>query len=97
MATSANQIKVQQSPDFYKIYKNLDIRIRKQFDKKLRLFIKNPLDSHLRNHKLRGEWEGYRSIDITADYRAIYEEITEEYKLVAYFIALGTHKQLYGK
>jgi hypothetical protein len=36
-----------------------------------------------------------RSIDITNDYRAIYEEVREGDNTIAYFFLLGTHKELY--
>ncbi len=55
----------------------------------------NPNELGLRNHSLHGEWEGFQSIDITADHRAIYKEIHAGEDVSAYFIALGTHKELY--
>ena len=70
-----------------------DIRIRHEVDKKLRIFAQNPMDVALRNHALRDEFTGSRSIDITADWRAIYEEDVH----FAYFTTLGTHAQLYKK
>jgi len=45
---------------------------------------------------LHEEWEGFRSIDITNDYRAVYEEVQEGEEINAYFVALGTHDELYG-
>ena len=82
--------------DFIRLYKKADVRIRKQVDGKLRIFSKNPHDLGLRNHLLHEEWEGFRSIDITNDYRAVYEEVQEGEEINAYFIALGTHDELYG-
>ena len=55
----------------------------------------DPIYPQLRNHPLRGKHVGKRSIDITADWRAIYEEKLEREEIIAYFIALGTHSQLY--
>ena len=81
---------------FIKQYKTVDVRIRKQVDQKLQIFSKNPHDLGLRNHALHEEWEGYRSIDITGDYRAIYKEVHEGGEINAYFVALGTHDELYG-
>lgn len=80
---------------FIKQYKNADVRIRKAFDKQFLIFAKNPNDLGLRNHPLRDTWEGHRSIDINADWRAVYKEIQEGEEHIAYFVALGTHKQLY--
>ena len=82
--------------DFIRLYKKADVRIRKQVDEKLRIFSKTPHDLGLRNHPLHEEWEGFRSIDITNDYRAVYEEVQEGEEINAYFIALGTHDELYG-
>jgi addiction module RelE/StbE family toxin len=64
---------------------------------KLRVFTKNPFELGLDNHPLRDQWEGYRSIDITSDYRAIYKEVQEGEELNAYLVALGTHEELYKK
>src|SRR5438093_626799 len=80
---------------FIKLYKKADVRIRKQVDDKLRIFGKNPHDLGLRNHELHGEWEGYRSIDITNDYRAIYKKAQEGEEAKPYFVAIGTHEELY--
>jgi addiction module RelE/StbE family toxin len=83
--------------DFIKLYKKADVRLKKSVDEKLRVFVKNPFELGLNNHALQDEWEGYRSIDITNDYRAIYEELKEGEKVKASFVALGTHKELYRK
>lgn len=87
---------VYSTKDFIKLYKNLNVRIQKAVDEKLQIFGKNPFDLGFRNHPLHDEWEGLRSIDITSDYRAVYEEIREGEEMNAYFIALGTHEELYG-
>ncbi len=85
---------VKLGPDFFKQLKSINIKIRKSFKEKILIFAKNPYDLNLNNHELKREYEGYRSIDITADYRAIYEEIDTN---TAYFFLIGIHKQLYGK
>lgn len=59
------------------------------------IFSKNPNDLQLNNHELTKEWQGYRSIDIAADYRAVYKEETLEEDKVAHFVTLGTHDELY--
>lgn len=81
--------------EFLKKYKKSNVRIRNQFDKRFRVFVKDPIDPQLRNHPLRNKWLGYRSINITADWRAIYREIQIGEETIAYFVALGTHKELY--
>lgn len=83
--------------DFYKKYKKVNIRIQSSVDESIRIFRKNPMDKHLNNHALRKPYHGYKSINITADYRAFYKERYEGEEKVAYFEVLGTHDELYRK
>lgn len=64
--------------------KKQDVRIRNSFKERMRTFSKNPTDPILDNHPLGRELTGYRSIDITADYRAVFEELHEgeEYSIL---------------
>ena len=88
-------MKVLFSREFIKKYKRVNVRIRKRVDEQIQVFEKNPNELGLRNHELREEWEGCRSIDITNDYRAIFEELHEGEEETAYFIDFGTHDELY--
>lgn len=88
-------MKVQYSPDFYRQYKKADVRVRNSVDEKIEIFSIDPSDLQLNNHILTKKWEGHRSIDITSDWRAIYQEIREDDEPFAYFVALGTHNELY--
>ena len=92
-------MKVKYDPRLYKILKKLNVKILKQFGKAIIIFEKNPYDLRLDNHQLRNTWKGYRSIHIgdrKNDYCAVYEEIKEKNETVAYFVIVGTHKQLFG-
>lgn len=84
-------------PAFYRMLKKVDVRIQKQVKERMLLFSKNSNDPQLNNHALQRRWKDYRSIDITADWRAIYKERELDEEIIAYFVALGTHKQLYRK
>lgn len=88
-------MKTRFSPDFYKQYKKVNVRIQNSVDEHIRIFRKNPMDPQLNNHSLRKPYQGYRSIDISADYRALYKEISIGEDTLAYFVSLGTHDQLY--
>lgn len=81
---------------FYNKYKKANVRIRNRFDQQLRIFRKDQNNSQLNNHALRDDYEGYRSISITNDWRAIFKEFEDSGKLIIYFVDLGTHKELYG-
>ncbi len=90
-------IVTQYSPKFLKKLKNVDVRIKKSFKEKLKIVEKNPQDPELRNHELKREYTGLRSINVTTNYRAIYKEFQDEEDTIIYFTHLGTHKELYGK
>ncbi len=87
---------VKYSPRFLGLLKKVDVKIRKSLKERIAIFIQNPNDLELNNHALRDEYLGYRSIDVTANWRAIFEELQEGKNTVAYFIGLGTHEELYG-
>jgi len=90
-------MKVQLSSYFHKKIKKENVRGQKSFKEALRLFIINPNDPKLDNHILRDPWKGCKSIDISADCRAIYEEIKVDKDVVAHFITIDTHSELYAK
>ncbi|OGH18947.1 MAG: hypothetical protein A2868_03750 [Candidatus Levybacteria bacterium RIFCSPHIGHO2_01_FULL_40_15b] len=82
-------------PAFLTRLKSINVRILNNFKKKIVLFARDPNNSELNNHKLKKEWIGHRSIDITSDYRAIYIEKQVGEETVAYFVDIGTHNELY--
>lgn len=88
---------VRYTDNFLKQLKKSDVRVRKAFKQRLLLFIKNPEDLELNDHALKRECSGFRSIDVTSDYRAIYKKIIAEKDSYIYFSAFGPHAQLYGR
>ena len=86
---------IKYAPSFLTTLKKADIRIKKSFRENIKIFEKNPHDPQLNNHSLQREYKGYRSINITSDWRALYKEVKEGDEQIAYFILLGTHDQLY--
>ncbi len=80
---------------FFAQLKRQNVRIRKSFKKAINQFAQNPRNTELNNHALIKEWIGHRSIDITSDWRAIYKEVKLAGETIIYFVALGTHRQLY--
>ena len=81
------------SKRFRRAYKKLSALLRRQVDVRIAIFITNQFDPILSNHPLRGKFTGYRSINITGDYRAVYRMIDRE---TASFIEIGTHARLYN-
>lgn len=87
---------IKYSPAFFDKLKKVDVRIIKSAKERILIFSKNPNFPQLNNHPLKRKYQGYRSIDIKADYRALYQEKQEGEEEIAYFVALGTHEELYG-
>ena len=83
------------SSKFRKQHTKAGEKIRTAFRNRLNLFQQNPLDPQLRDHPLKGEYEGYRSINVTGDWRAIYSKRKTEDDDMIVFELLGTHSELY--
>jgi addiction module RelE/StbE family toxin len=86
-------MRIEYSKKFIKEFKKVPACIKEKFKERLRIFIDNQCHPILNNHFLQGEYDGCRSINIGGDWRAIYEELEDGE--VAYFMAIGTHSQLY--
>lgn len=81
---------------FVKQYDKTDQRIKDAVKKRLDIFQKQPFHPLLNNHQLTGSYSGYRSINITGDWRALYSKSTnKDSETVMLFEILGTHSQLY--
>ena len=77
---------------FDKDIAKLPQKIHQAYLERLRIFALNPYHRLLNNHTLTGAYRGYNSINVTGDYRAIFEQISED---TVRFIRIGTHPQLY--
>ena len=86
-------MKVNFHKSFFKDYRKLPNGVCKKFQSRLSIFKINQYHVILNNHKLSGKYGGYYSINITGDYRAIYEKNSET---EISFDRIGTHSQLYG-
>lgn len=67
--------------------------VRRALVERLRLFAYDQFNVLLNNHALHGPLRMYRSINITGDYRLIYEQCDEK---TVRFIDIDTHSNLYG-
>jgi addiction module RelE/StbE family toxin len=84
------------SAQFIKQLRKAPQNVRDAAKSRLYLFSNNPNHPLLRNHKLIGKYDGCRSINITGDWRAVYEEIDSLLDDVYIdFLYIGTHSQLY--
>jgi len=79
--------------DFKKELKSLPKKHQEQFFKRLDIFFQTPRHIILNNHKLSGKLKDMRSINVTGDIRAIYEQIDKNTVL---FLTIANHNKLYG-
>ena len=81
------------SSRFEKQYKKLPKDLQQKVRNRVTLLTQESSNSLLGNHPLKDQYAGCRSINITGDYRAIFEL----YPNLLHFIAVGTHGELYGR
>lgn len=78
---------------FKKMLRKQPVVIQEKFHKRLVLFAKDQHHPLLGNHALGGEWIGCRSINVTGDIRAVFEELKgNRFE----FIDIGSHSELYS-
>ena len=80
--------------NFVKAYEKLGKGEKRKFKGRRHLFLQNPFHPLLNNHALQGKYQGYRSINVGGDLRAIYKELKKDLFLLA---DIDTHSNLYGK
>lgn len=83
---------IQFTKSFDKQFRLLQQNQKERFYERLEMFKKNPHDRVLRDHALKGEYVGYRSIDIAGDLRALY---CVQGDRIIIFAFIGSHPQLY--
>ncbi|MDD3803834.1 MAG: type II toxin-antitoxin system mRNA interferase toxin, RelE/StbE family [bacterium] len=79
------------SKRFEKMFEKCPREIKLKFIERLKIYRYDKYSPALNNHPLTVKLKGYRSINISGDYRAIFKEKNRE----VIFIAIGTHSQLY--
>lgn len=79
--------------NFDKKYSRLNVKLKIKVDAAIHTFQNNPFDQALRNHPLKGNLGGKRSLYVAGDMRIIFEEI-DDYVIV-HLLDVGTHNQVY--
>ena len=77
---------------FDKKVKKLTGKIKVQAKERIDLFLTDRFSPVLNNHQLHGDKKLFRSININADLRLIYEEVNEN---TVRFLDIDTHSNLY--
>jgi addiction module RelE/StbE family toxin len=66
-------MEIRYSSKFLREYQRLHPNVKKLAETKERIFRKNPFDSRLRTHQLKGGLKGFLSFSINSKYRIIFE------------------------
>lgn len=85
-------IHVNKSKQFERDHSKLPQNIQVRFHERFLLFLENPSHPLLKKHTLHGKYKDFLSINITDDYRFIFQYITKDHILAW---RIGTHSQLY--
>jgi addiction module RelE/StbE family toxin len=91
-----NEPRIEYASIFDEQFDATPLDIKQAFREALALFLIDPVHPALRNHTLHGKYAGYRSIDVTGDYRAVFRETQAGEKQIITFYKIGTHQELYG-
>ncbi len=84
---------IRYSKKFEKQFKKLSPRVKEQFIERQALYETDSYNPLLRVHPLSGKYQGYYSLDVNGDVRALFER---QGSTLIIFGFIGTHSQLYG-
>lgn len=76
---------------FKKKLKKIPLKIQNRFYERLELFMQDKCNRVLNNHSVDQAYPNCRSMNVSGDYRAIFEDRGE----LIIFINIGTHSDLY--
>ena len=85
-------VKLKFHKEFDKHFRKLRPGEQNRARERIKLFASEPFHQILNNHALKGQYTGYRSINITGDIRAVYRLISEDTVL---FLDIESHSNLY--
>lgn len=85
-------MQLRRTKTFEKQFKKLPKKVQDHFDKRILLFLSDPNHPLLKVHSLQAERFGFMSLNVTANYRALF---TWEFDIVTFY-EIGTHSQLYS-
>ena len=86
-------MRIIRSKRFTKHARKLPAKIRLALASRIHIFMADPHHAILNNHSLSGELQEYRSINITGDFRMIFEQLDGD---TVRLIDIDTHHNLYG-
>lgn len=78
---------------FKKQLRKFSNKIKDQISEKLEIFMLDEFSPILNNHKLHGDLDDCRSINVNGDIRLVYQKADKD---ICYLLSIGTHSELYS-
>jgi addiction module RelE/StbE family toxin len=85
-------MKIDLHRNFKKKFKKLSPKIKRNYFERVELFLKDSFNPLLDNHSVGYIYPNWRSINITGDYRVLFEPKDDDGVI---FMKIGTHSELY--
>lgn len=78
---------------FDKQFRKQPVRVKKEFEKRVEIFLADVNDPQLHVHKLKGVYDKLWSLNVKGDVRVIFDKRQEP---LIIFIEIGSHSELYS-
>ncbi|MBT3282787.1 type II toxin-antitoxin system mRNA interferase toxin, RelE/StbE family [bacterium] len=78
---------------FDKQFRRQSVKIKKEFEKRIALFLSNINNPILNIHKLSGKLKDQWSFNVSGDIRVVYDI---SYDNIVILVAIGSHSELYS-
>ena len=78
---------------FDKQFRRQSVKIKKEFEKRIALFLSNINNPILNIHKLSGKLKDQCSFNVSGDIRVVYDI---SYDNIVILVAIGSHSELYS-
>ncbi len=81
-------MKIAYTPQFFRMFRKLELALQEEAIEKIELFTKDPTHSQLKAHKLKGKLQNRYSFSVNYQTRIIYIPLS---KNEVAFLAIGDH------
>lgn len=81
-------MKINRSSRFKRSFKKLPPKIKKDFDRKIKIFFNNPFNPSLHTHKLKGNLADYYAFYLMDGYRTLFDFASEN---TVVLVNIGSH------
>lgn len=85
-------MKIVVTDSFMKILDKLPLKMRKRFEDRLSIFMREPAHPILKVHPLKGNMTGCRAFSVSGNYRVIFQISDRD---TVKLIDIGTHNKVY--